>query len=309
MKDIALIFPGQGAQKTGMGKELFEQSSAARAIFERANTRLGFDLTDVIFNGPDEKLMSTAFCQPAIFTVSIAAFEAFRSSPKSSGVRVRYAAGLSLGEYGALCAAGVLAFEDALDLIRQRSSFMEEAAQAAPGKMAAVIGFDNDRLQAICREADCEVANYNAPDQTVITGHALKVGKAVEILTAEGCRKVIPLEVSGAFHSSLMRPAAEKFAAILKPEVFRITDIPVITNVNARPQTAVNEVLANLPKQICSSVQWVDTVRFIAAQGISDMVEIGPGRVLKGLVRKIDPAINVQNIQQFSDIDALVFAS
>ena len=307
MRTVALLFPGQGAQKVWMGREFSDQSPAARAIFDRANAVLGVDLTEIIFNGPEDKLVSTAFCQPAIFTMSMAALEAFRANDKFNKVKVGFTAGLSLGEYGALYAAGVLSFEDTLRLIQQRGAFMDEAAKAHPGKMAAVIGFDKDKLVAICSEAGAEVANFNAPDQIVITGRAEAVQKASALLAAAGCRKVIPLDVAGAFHSTLMRDAADKFAGVLLAAPFKVTDIKVVTNVNARPPETADAIRGNLSRQIYSSVQWVDSITFIASQGITDCIEIGPGRVLKGLIRKIDPALNVLNIQAPEDIAALPF--
>ncbi len=305
MKNIALIFPGQGAQKVGMGKEFYEQSPEAKTIFDKANDVLGINLTQVLFEGPEEKLMSSVFCQPAIFTMSMAALAAFRASDKFKDVSVKYTAGLSLGEYGALCAAGVLSFEDSLKLLQHRANFMDEAVKANPGKMAAVIGFDKDKLVAICREAGCEVANFNAPDQIVITGLAEAVLKASQMITDAGCKKVIALDVAGGFHSSLMRSAADKFAGVLAGASIKCTDIQVVTNVNALPQMSSDEIRTNLPKQIYSSVQWVDSVKFMASHGITDLVEIGPGKVLKGLIRKIDPALNVHNIQTPEDIAAL----
>ncbi len=305
MKKIALIFPGQGAQKVGMGKDLYDQIPAAKAVFDQASAVLGEDLTKIVFEGPEEKLMSTAYCQPAIFTMSMAALAAFRASGKLDSVSVGYTAGLSLGEYGAMCAAGVLSFEDSIRLIQKRGSFMEEAAKANPGKMAAIIGFDREKLVDICKASGCEVANFNAPDQIVITGTAPTVALACQMITEAGGKKVIPLDVSGAFHSSLMRSAAEKFAQVLVNAPLKVTDIQVVTNVNGKPQLTAEEIRANLPKQIFSSVQWVESVRFMASQGVTDMIEIGPGRVLKGLIRKIDPALNVQNIQSPEDIAGL----
>lgn len=302
MKPVALIFPGQGAQKVGMGKDLYDNVPAAKAVFDKANEVLGVDLTKIIFEGPEEQLMSTAFCQPAIFTMSMAALAAFKATDKFNSVSVKYTAGLSLGEYGAMCAAGVLSFEESLKLIQKRGAFMEEAAKSNPGKMAAVIGFEKDKLVEICKTAGCEVANFNAPDQIVITGRAVTVEKACQMLTEAGCKKVIPLDVAGAFHSSLMKSAADKFAEALKDVPLTVSDIKVITNVNAAPELTADEIRSNLPKQIYSSVQWVDSVRFIASQGVTDLVEIGPGRVLKGLIRKIDPALNVQNIQSAEDL-------
>ncbi len=306
MKNIALIFPGQGAQKVGMGKEFYDNVPAAKAVFDKANDVLGYDLADIIFQGPEEKLMVTSNCQPAIFTMSMAALEALRASGRLAGVNVEYTAGLSLGEYGAMCAAGVLSFEESLRLIQKRGAFMDEAARLNPGKMAAVIGFDKDKLVDICREAGCEVANFNAPDQIVITGQADKVAKACAVLTASGCKKIFPLDVAGAFHSSLMRPAADKFAVALKDVPLKVSDVKVITNVTGDPQETVEEIRENLARQIYSSVQWVDTIRFISSRGITDLVEIGPGKVLKGLIRKIDPALNVLNCQNPDDINAIL---
>ncbi|MBF0386345.1 MAG: ACP S-malonyltransferase [Candidatus Omnitrophica bacterium] len=307
MKDIALIFPGQGAQKVGMGKELYDNIPAAKAVFEKANAVLGYDLTDIIFNGPEDKLMVTANCQPAIFTMSMAALEALRDSGRLASVNVLYTAGLSLGEYGALCAAGVLSFEDGLKLIQKRGKLMEEAAKANPGRMAAIIGMDRDILVEICREAGCEVANFNAPDQIVITGLADKVSLACDRLTAAGCKKIFPLDVAGAFHSSLMRPAADQFVAALSAVPLKDSKIQVITNVTGAPQQNVEDIRANLAKQIYSSVQWVDTISYMASQGIIDLVEFGPGKVLKGLVRKINPALNVLNCQNPDDINTIAF--
>ncbi|NLE65054.1 MAG: ACP S-malonyltransferase [Elusimicrobia bacterium] len=307
MKSIALIFPGQGAQKVGMGREFYDAVPEAREVFEKANAVLGEDLTKIIFEGPEDRLMATAYCQPAIFTMSMAALEAFRASDKFREVSVKFTAGLSLGEYGALCAAGVLSFEDTLRLIQKRGALMEQAAKARPGKMAAVIGFDKDKLVEICAEAGCEVANFNAPDQIVITGEEAPVSKACQKITEAGGKKVIPLDVAGAFHSSLMKPAADLFRGALEGVPLKVTDIKVVTNVNARPQETPEEIRQNLPLQIHSSVQWVDSIRFLASQGITDLVEIGPGRVLKGLIRKIDPALSVHNIQIPEDLQALPF--
>lgn len=307
MKNIALIFPGQGAQKVGMGKDLYDANPAARAVFDKADQLMDGTLCRTIFEGPEEALMATASCQPAIFTMSAAALEAFRQSDKFKNVSVKYTAGLSLGEYGAMYAAGVLSFEETLRLIQKRGAFMEEAAKSNPGKMAAVIGFDKDQLVDVCKRAGCEVANFNAPDQIVITGRASAVETACRMITEAGGKKVIPLDVAGAFHSSLMKPAADRFAEVIKDVHFSVTDIKVITNVNARPQMTAGEIRENLPRQICSSVQWVDTVRLLASQGITDMVEIGPGRVLKGLIRKIDPALSVQNLQGADDLAGLSF--
>jgi [acyl-carrier-protein] S-malonyltransferase len=303
MSNVALIFPGQGAQRVGMGKEFYESSPQARAIFEEAD-RILPGLSRIIFEGPDEKLTATAYCQLAILTASIAALKALEAHPKFSQFTPAYAAGLSLGEYSALTAAGALSFEAAFRLVQKRAVFMEEATKLKPGKMAAIIGFDKKRLQEICRETGAEVANYNSPDQIVITGDARRVEEACRIIEKEGAKNVVPLEVSGAFHSTLMQPAAEKFRGELAAAAIRAPKIPVITNVNAAPQPTPEDVRDNLARQITSSVQWEDSVRYIAKQGVRYFIEIGPGRVLKGLIRRIDADLKVQNVQVPADLEA-----
>ncbi len=306
MTNVALIFPGQGAQKVGMGKEFYETSPEARAIFQKANQILGRDLTEVIFNGPAEKLTSTAYCQPAIFTVSCAALRAFEAHPKFKNVSPRFTAGLSLGEYSALVAAGAFSFEEGLRLVERRSFFMEEATKKAKGAMAAVIGFPKNRLIEICRQTGAEVANFNSPEQIVITGQAEKVTAACDVLKAEGGR-VIPLEVSGAFHSSLMRPAVEPFCGALNKVAINNPRVSILSNVDAVPGVDANQIRRNLGLQITSSVRWEQSIQYIAQKGVSTFFEIGPGTVLKGLIRKINPQLTVYNMQKPEDIEKLPF--
>ncbi len=301
MTNVALIFPGQGAQKVGMGKEFYETSPEARAIFDQAESVIGSGFKKVVFEGPQETLTSTAYCQPAILTMSIAALKAFEAHPKYKNINVRFTAGLSLGEYSALSAAGVLSFVDTLKLVRARASFMEEAAKKAKGAMAAVIGFDAGKLKEICAETGAEVANFNSKDQIVITGHADKVAAACEAIKAVS-GKVILLEVSGAFHSSLMRPAADQFVSVVNDITLHPGAIKVISNVNALPHEKAEQIRSNLVFQITSSVQWVASVEYMMAQGISDFIEIGPGKVLRGLIRKIDPNARVVNIEKPEDV-------
>lgn len=306
MRDIALVFPGQGAQSVGMGREFYESSDEARRIFDKAD-RIINGLSDVIFNGPTEKLTLTAFCQPAIFTMSVAALRAFQAHPKFSQVTVRYAAGLSLGEYSALTACGALSFEDTLRLVERRSFFMEEATRLKKGKMAAVIGFDKEKLLEICRQTGAEVANFNTPEQIVITGEANAVDRAAQVIQEQGAKRVIPLDVSGAFHSSLMRPAVSPFEIELKKARFTSPQFPLLSNVDAQPSTDPEYIRRNLASQITSSVQWVDSVLRMAREGVSDFLEVGPGNVLKGLIRKINPELKVYNIRHPQDIEALSF--
>lgn len=307
MKKIAFIFPGQGAQKVGMGREFYDASPEAKAIFDEANTICANDLLKVIFEGPEETLTQTRYCQAGILTMSIAALRAFQAHPKFKSVEPVFAAGLSLGEYSALAASNTMTFADTLRLVGQRGAFMEEATKLSKGAMAAVIGFDKEQLIAICRQTGAEVANFNSNEQIVITGHADKVQAACEAIKAAGGTKVIPLSVSGAFHSSLMKPAADKFSGVLSSVVINPTAIKVVTNVNGQPQADAATIRTNLAQQITASVQWVASMEFIIGQGVTDFVEVGPGKVLKGLMRRINPQVNVYNIEKPADIDALPF--
>lgn len=305
MKNVALIFPGQGAQKVGMGLDLYQSSLQAKAIFDEADKICANNLSKVVFEGPEETLTSTAYCQPAILTMSIAALKAFEAHPKFKSINVKYTAGLSLGEYSALAASGAISFADTLKLVQKRSSYMEEATKEAKGAMAAVIGFDKQKLVDICAQTGAEVANFNSHEQIVITGHAAKVDAAIEAIKAAGGQKIIPLTVSGAFHSTLMRSAAQRFASALKDVAIHPTAIQVVTNVNALPQDNADLIRQNLERQITASVQWVASVEYIMGQGVTEFIEIGPGKVLKGLIRRINPSAVVHNIEKFADIESL----
>ena len=307
MVDVALIFPGQGAQAVGMGKEFYDGSAEAKAIFDQAQDTLDNDLLDVIFNGPQEKLTLTSYSQPAIVTFSVAALAALKESSKFQNINPKFTAGLSLGEYSALIASGAFSFEDGIRLVERRGAFMEEACDINKGTMAAVIGFDKDKLKEICEQAGAQVANFNSPAQIVISGGIQEVEKACELIKEAGAKTVIPLEVAGAFHSSLMSSAVDKFKAELDKITINSLALPVVSNVKAIAETDPKAVADNLSKQIISSVLWEDSVRFMASQGITDFIEIGPGRVLKGLIRKIDSSLKVHNIQTPEDIENLPF--
>ncbi|MCB9721440.1 MAG: ACP S-malonyltransferase [Candidatus Omnitrophica bacterium] len=304
MTPVALIFPGQGAQFVGMGKEFYETSPEAREIFDRAEAIVP-DLKAVMFDGPAEKLTATAFCQPGIFTMSMAALAALKADPVFTQFEPRYACGLSLGEYSAICAAGALDFEDALKLVLTRGSLMEEATKQQKGAMAAIIGFGKDELLKICAQTGAEVANFNSPEQIVITGEEAKVNAAADLIEAAGAKRVIPLDVSGAFHSSLMKSAADRFRDRLESVTLTAPTFPVLSNVDAQPVTVTGHILNNLAEQITSSVQWVDSIEAIAANGVTTFLEIGPGNVLKGLIRRINRDLKVVNIQKPSDIEQL----
>lgn len=306
-KNVALIFPGQGAQKVGMGTEFYQSSPAAKAIFDEADSICVNGLKQVIFEGPEEKLTSTAYCQPAILTTSMAILRSFQSHPKFQDISVQFTAGLSLGEYSALAAADVMSFADTLRLVQKRAAFMEDATKEAQGAMAAVIGFDKLKLIEICQQTGAEVANFNSNEQIVITGHAAKVEAAIEAIKAAGGQKIIPLSVSGAFHSSLMTNAANRFSQELDSVNIKSSAIKVLSNVNALPQEDAQIIRSNLARQITSSVQWVACMEYIISQGITEFIEIGPGRVLKGLMRRINPSVTVYNIDKPSDIESLSF--
>ncbi len=305
MIPVAIIFPGQGAQKVGMGREFYEKNPAAKAVFDQAQEIIQNNFLDVIFNGPAEKLTSTAYCQPAILTASIAALRTLQSDSKFQNIKVSFACGLSLGEYSALIASGALSFEDGLRLVERRSFFMEEACKASHGKMAAIIGFAKEKLLEICKKTGAEVANFNSPEQIVITGKAQCVEAACEEIKAAGAKAVIPLDVSGAFHSTLMYPAAQKFEKELAAVSIQPPAFPVISNVTASPEETPEAIRQNLGLQITSSVRWEESVRFAAQNGVTTFLEVGPGTVLKGLIRKIDSNLRVYSIQSPEDINNL----
>ena len=304
MSKVAFIFPGQGAQYVGMGKDFYEAFAESRAVIDQAHEILGNGLRDVMFNGPEEKLKETAFAQPAIFAMSIAALEALRI--KYPDLKPVFTAGLSLGEYPALTASGALSLENTIRLIQRRGAFMQEAAVAKRGAMAAVIGMDPETIRAVCDENGAEVANFNAPDQTVITGESSAVEAACARLTEAGAKRVIPLAVAGAFHSSLMQPAADQFQNVLAGVEFTRPVVPLIGNVHACPCSAPDEIRTELAEQIVSSVQWVKTVEFMVSQGVNTFIEIGPGRILKGLIRKINRELTVKNVEKAADLECVL---
>jgi len=307
IKDVALIFPGQGSQYVGMGKELYLISSHAREIFDRSEKLLNFEIKRACFAGPEELLKLTTVCQPAILTLSIAVLKTFLSHPKAKNINVKFAAGLSLGEYSALVASGAISFDEAIVLVRQRAEFMEEEAIAHPGKMAAIIGLEKEKVIKICDDIGAEVANLNAPGQVVISGSNGNVDRAMEVAKEGGAKAVVALEVSGAFHSSLMQGAALRFSDVLKTADISTPKIPVISNVTALPETEPEQIRQNLFKQIDSSVLWEDSIRYIISKGVNTFLEIGPGKVLKGLLRRIDSTLTVYNIEKPSDIESLPF--
>ncbi|MEK4328789.1 ACP S-malonyltransferase [Paenibacillus sp. FSL R7-0297] len=297
MGKIAFVFPGQGAQAVGMGKDVYEALPQSRAVFEKGDEVLGFPLSKLIFEGPESELKQTVNTQPALVTASVAYLEALRDL----GVTPDYVAGHSLGEYSALVAAGVLSYEDAVRLVRLRGQFMEEAVPGGQGAMAATLGADRAALTELCRSISeagnsVELANVNCPGQIVVSGTVAGVNEVVQRVKEAGGKRAIPLEVSGPFHSSLMKEAAEQLAAELQKVTFNVPVMPVIVNVTAAPVTDPEEIRNLLVAQVFSPVLWQDSVEWLIADGVDTFVEIGSGSVLAGLIRKIDKNVKLVNI-------------
>jgi [acyl-carrier-protein] S-malonyltransferase len=295
---LALLFPGQGSQAVGMGKALYEASPAARTVFDAADGALGFPLSRLCFEGPEEELKLTANTQPAILTHSIAALEDLRARFPERLEGAAFAAGHSLGEYSANVAAGALAFTDAVRLVRERGRFMQDAVPAGVGAMAAIVGLAPAEVQAACREASqgeaVSPANYNSPEQTVIAGHAGAVERASQACLARGAKRAIPLPVSAPFHCALMSPARERLQPLLEAAAFSDARMPVVTNVEAAPAREGRALRDALVRQVDSPVRWVESVQRLFREGVDRGLEIGPGNVLAGLVRRIEKGIKVE---------------
>ncbi len=302
MQKTALLFAGQGAQYIGMGKDLYESFPESKAVFDKADKVLGFSLAKLCFEGPQDKLTQTRNCQPAILVTSIAAWEAFQSAAHFQIQSASYVAGLSLGEYSALVATGAINLEDAIYLVRKRGEFMEEEAQASAGSMASVLGLDLAKVEHICEETRTEIANINCPGQIVISGGKPEIKEAERKALEQGAKKVILLEVSGAFHSSFMKRAALKLAQELQKIKINIAKVPVVSNVTARPVTQALEIKDNLIKQVTASVLWEDSMKFLLSEDIKNFIEFGPGKVLKGLMRRISESAEVVSIEKKEDI-------
>jgi [acyl-carrier-protein] S-malonyltransferase len=300
---IAHVFPGQGAQAVGMGRDLYDAFPEARAVFEEADEALGISLSGICFEGPDDELRKTINAQPALVTVSYACLKTAQETGNLPAAD--FVAGHSLGEYTALAAAGVLDFKGTVRLARERGRLMYEAGLERPGTMAAIIGLDQDVLQAVCDETDTVIANINCPGQLVISGDTDKVGRAMELAQERGASRAVPLQVSGAFHSPLMQPAAEGMASIVPDMSLRDPLIPVIGNTTAQPLTTADAIKKELLDQLSSSVQWQGTIEYMIASGVTSIIEIGPGKVLTGLMRRIDRSIETRNIGDAEAIQGL----
>lgn len=306
MKKIAFLFPGQGSQAVGMGKDLYENFEAAKAVFDTADETLGKSVTTICFEGPEEDLKQTVNTQPSIVTMSIAAMEALRSQVN---VTPDFVAGHSLGEYCAMFTAGVMSLESTLRAIQKRADLM---GQTKGGSMAAVLNASEEQLKAGLEEGSkvgyVDVANYNSPAQVVITGADDAVKAASDYLLANGVRRVVPLAVSGAFHSKFMEEAGKEFASFISGVELNNASIPVITNVDAEPTVEADDFRAKMPKQIYSSVHWTQTIQKMVEEGVDTFIEIGPGKVLAGLNKKIAPEATVYNVFDKASLDATIEA-
>jgi [acyl-carrier-protein] S-malonyltransferase len=290
---VAFVFPGQGSQAVGMGRGLYDDSAAARSVFEEADEVLGFHLSRMCFEGPEDVLRQTVNAQPAILTVSIAYLSA---SPGLEGVTPSYVAGHSLGEYTALAAAGVLRFREALHLARERGRLMQQAGEHTAGGMVAILGLDEAVIEDVCRRSGTQIANLNCPGQVAVSGPIARLDEATRMAKAAGAHRVIALQVSGAFHSPLMAPVVEGMEKAVSKFDFSDASIPIVANTTARPLNGAADVKEELLQQLCHCVRWQASIEFMIAEGVSTFIEVGPGQVLTGLIKRINKDVQTVNL-------------
>ena len=306
MGKVAFVFPGQASQYPGMGKELAERYPAAKAVFNEADNALGFSLSRMCFEGTEEDLKLTANTQPAILTCSVAVFRVL----EEKGLTPDFVAGHSLGEYSALVAAGALTLADAVQLVRRRGTYMQEAVPSGVGAMAAIMGLSHAVVADVCKRAAesevCSAANLNSPDQTVISGHAGAVKRAVEMASQLGAKRAVILSVSAPFHSALMMPAQQKLEGDLRHTQFSDLQVPLVTNVDADTIEHGNEAREALIRQVTMPVRWEESVRLLIDEGVNSFVEVGPGRVLTGLLRQIERSVSALNVEDEKSLAATV---
>jgi [acyl-carrier-protein] S-malonyltransferase len=302
MSKTALLFAGQGAQTVGMGRDLAAQFPTAKNWFDRANAALGYDLAKISFEGPEAELTKTENAQPGIFLVSWVCFELLKE--KIPSLKFDATAGLSLGEFTALTAAGAMSFEDGLRVVRQRGKFMQEACDGTKGGMAAIIGLDEAPTREVCAEAGVVLANLNCPGQLVISGEVEKIAKACELAKAKGAKRALPLPVAGAYHSPLMASAQPKLQAELATAKISAPVVPVISNVTAQAHGA--DISAKLVEQVCASVLWEASMRALLAQGFTRFIELGPGTALSGFMKRIDKTATMLNVADVASLEAAV---
>ena len=301
----AYVFPGQGSQSVGMGTELFETSQAARETFEEADDSLGFPLSRLIFEGPATELQNTANSQPAIMTMSVAAWRTWNEMQGPEAMSAKAVAGHSLGEYTSLVAANVIEFSDAVRLVRKRGELMNQAAVNRPGAMAAILGLNELAFDQICSETGVELANINTDDQIVISGDKLAVARAMDLASARGAKRLITLQVSGAFHTDLMMPAVAGMSRAMDEATFNGPSVPIIANCDANPLTTGEEIKEELLHQMCRCVQWRRSMSYLWDAGVTQFYEIGPGKVLSGLARRICPDAEVTTVNDVKSLQSL----
>lgn len=304
MNRIALLFAGQGAQYVGMGKDLADGSTLARAIAQEANSVLGYDLASICFAGPESELVKTEHAQPGIYLVSWMAFEVLRQSMPE--LRFEATAGLSLGEYAALAAAGSLTFPDGLRLVRRRGLFMQEACLETEGGMAAILGMDEAQVQAVCDETGARIANLNCPGQIVISGRVSAVRAACDLAKARGAKRAVQLQVAAAFHSDLMASARSKLAEELTKHEISKPSVPVVSNVTARPHGMPSETMKLLVDQVISPVRWEESMRHLVSDGFTHFIELGPGTVLSGFLKRIAPGVKALHVEDMASLESTI---
>jgi [acyl-carrier-protein] S-malonyltransferase len=306
MGKVAFVFPGQASQYSGMGKDLAEKYPVARAVFDEADKALGFSISKICFEGTEDELKLTANTQPAILTVSVAAFRVLAEK----GISPDFVAGHSLGEYSALVAAGALQFADAVRLVRKRGTYMQDAVPAGQGAMAAILGISPAVVQDACKRAAegeiCSAANLNSPEQTVISGHANAIKRAVEIASQSGAKRAVILPVSAPFHCALMMPAQEKLEKDLQATPFSELQIPLVTNVDADSIRNGEEARKALVRQVCMPVLWEGSMRFLLDEDVRTFVEVGPGRVLTGIMRQIERSVTSLNVEDEKSLNGTI---
>jgi len=303
---VSTVFPGQGSQVVGMGKDLSDNFTLAKQIFQEADDTLGYKLSDLMFNGPDKDLEDTSCSQPAIMAVSVACWKVLNQAMGDMKLKVQCSAGHSLGEYTSLVISGVISYSDGLRLVQERGRLMHDASVVRPGSMAALIGLNEQEVETVCRQSGAEMANINSNDQIVISGDSEHVAEAVQIASDMGARKVITLPVSGAFHSSLMEYASDGLSKILDEIDFNDSEVPIIANSTGLPVKSADEIKEELLKGLCSCVQWKDSIQYMVNSGVSNFIEFGPSRVLSSLIKRINKEVTVESISSVKTLEQFV---
>ena len=304
MSKTALLFAGQGAQVVGMGQDLADRIPTARSWFERANAALGYDLAKICFEGPETELTKTENAQPGIFLLGWIAFQILKE--RAPSLAFEAAAGLSLGEFTALTAAGAMTFEDGIRVVRERGRFMQEACEATRGGMAAIIGLDETATRAVCNECGVELANLNCPGQIVISGATEQLTRACDLARVKGAKRALPLPVAGAYHSRLMESAQPKLKAVLTTAAIRPPSVPVVSNVTARPHGGPVDIAQRLVEQVTASVRWEDSMHHLLSQGFTRFIELGPGTALSGFMKRIEKNAQMLNVADLPSLEATV---